>query len=138
MSNRKKTFDHILKITLGILVLVSVLGAAAPSAQAATCRSMGVYTDYHWAPDHDPKNAPMIFIWNGANKPDPSKMMITYNNGWFRELVPSPSWLGIDTNNPWWGGSRSSGWWAYGISGGWYPLHSGWNDDWRWKVTYCT
>jgi hypothetical protein len=131
---------NIFKAAIGIMVLVSFMGATAPAAQAA-CTPKGVYTQGIWDWSHAPPYVPMIYIWNGDNQPDPSKMKIWYNNGQYWELVPSPSDSGIQTNKPWSGGKENHGWWGYGISTGWYsktPSHWNWDDDSRWHVDYCT
>jgi len=35
---------------------------------------------------------------------------------------------------------NSNGWYIYYIGGRFYqlPWNTNWNDDWRWRVTYCT
>ena len=77
-----------------------IMGATAPAAQAVTCRNLGVYTDYWYNPQHPPANAPAIWIWNGAVRPDPSKMTIYYYSSVGLEFVPSPSNWGVRTDAP--------------------------------------
>ncbi len=115
-------------------VAMLLLASAWPApAEAATCRSLGVYTDYY-------KGKPAIYIWNGSVRPVPSKMTLFYYGprGW--ETVASPSDWGVRTNAPQLENRR--GWYVYFIATRWVVTHtapySNWNDDWRWKVRYCS
>lgn len=128
---------NVFKGAMGILMIAIMLGATAPAVQAASCRNLGVYTDYFYAPLHDPPNAPAIWIWNGAVRPDPSKMTIYYYSLVGKEFVPPSDW-GVRTDAP--QKENSNGWYIYYIGKRFYqlPWNTNWNDDWRWTVTYCT
>ncbi len=110
-------------------ILLILLVAGTTVAQAVNCRNLGVYTDYY-------NGKPTILIWNGAIRPDPYKMTISYYGSLGRETVPSPSDWGVRTDAPQF--ENRNGWYGYFIATRWYSYHAFWNDDWRWNVRYCT
>jgi len=127
-------------LMLALLALTTIL--ITQPAQAA-CRNLGVYTDWLYSPPnanpvHVPNPAPAIWIWNNGIAPTPSKMTIYYNGLW-QEIVPSPDDWGVRTDAPQPG--AGNGWLVYYIAGRWYNNpwnnHGAWNEDGRWKVTYC-
>lgn len=107
--------------------------ASAQKTYISSCRNLGVYTDWY-------NNKPSIYIWNGAVRPVPSKMSISFYGPFGWEPVPSPSDWGVRTDAP--QVENRNGWYIYFIATRWIYLttpHSlFWNDDWRWRVTYCS
>src|SRR5438045_9239829 len=103
-------------VLLGTLISLGVLSHPTV-AHAATCRDLGVYTDWLYNTQHNPNPAPAIWIWNNGIAPTPSKMTIYYN-GWWQETVPSPDDWGVRTDAPQLG--AGNGWLVYYIAGRWY------------------
>jgi hypothetical protein len=135
-SSYRNSLRRLGRLVLATALLFGVTAAVGSAADAATCRNLGVYTDYWYNTQHNPANAPAIYIWNGAVRPDPKKIKISYNGSLGREIVPSPGDWGVRTDAP--QAENRSGWYVYYIATRWYSYHVFWNDDWRWSVSYCS
>ncbi|CAN5208355.1 hypothetical protein BH09PAT2_BH09PAT2_05140 [soil metagenome] len=122
------------KLLYAVMVFAVVLAMFTlpkiPTAQAQSCRYLGVYTSY-WL------GKPAIWIQAGQNPPTPSRMTIGYFSGSAVETVPSPNDWGVRTDAPAVQNPNGNGWYTYFIATRWIWTHPKWDDDWRWTVRYC-
>jgi hypothetical protein len=127
---------RVARVALTVLLTAAALLTIAPAASAATCRTLGAYTDYYYSPQHFPPNQPSLYIWNGAVRPDPGRLTVLYYGSLGWEVVPTPSNDGVRTDAP--QAENRNGWYIYFIATRWYLTHPLWNDDGRWRVVTCS